>query len=221
VKRIPEPELMDEPRQALAYARADFEEPNARFVETFDGLFPDFRAGLVLDLGCGPGDIALRFARRYRRTAIAAVDGSGAMLRLARRAARSEGLETRVRFLHWRIGARPVPPELAGRADAVISNSLLHHMANPAAFWAAIRDCARPGAKVLVMDLARPRSPEAARRIVAAYSGAEPPVLKRDFFASLHAAWRIGEVRAQLRAAGLELSVERASDRHWIAHGHL
>jgi hypothetical protein len=31
--RIPEPELMNDPGQALAYARADFEEPHNQFVE--------------------------------------------------------------------------------------------------------------------------------------------------------------------------------------------
>ena len=51
-------------------------------------------------------------------------------------------------------------------ADAVISNSLLHHLPNPLQFWQKIRQLVRPGAPVLVMDLLRPDSPEAAQAIV-------------------------------------------------------
>lgn len=212
---------MDGAAQARAYAQADFEEPNARFVATFGRLFPRFRGGALLDLGCGPGDIALRFARRYAQATVRAVDGSAAMLRHARRAVRDAGLAERVLPMSWRIGAGPVPPELAHGADAIVSNSLLHHMARPAAFWAALRECARPGAAVLVMDLLRPATPAAARRIVAHYSGNEPPVLRRDFYHSLRAAWRLAEVRTQVGSAGLELTVEQASDRHWIAYGRV
>ena len=64
MQRIPEPELMDEFDQARAYAAADFSEPNERFVELFLATFPGFDRGTILDLGCGPGDIALRLAGR-------------------------------------------------------------------------------------------------------------------------------------------------------------
>lgn len=219
MKRKPEAELMEDPAQARAYAAADFEEPNARFVETFARIFPRFCGGTLLDLGCGPADIAIRFARRYERVTITAVDGSFAMLRFARRAVRAARLDRRVHLMCWRIGTQPAPPELSIGADAIVSNSLLHHMADPAAFWKAIRDCANPGARVLVMDLTRPPAPGAARRIVARYAANEPPVLKRDFYNSLLAAWRITEVRGQSRAAGLNLKVAAASDRHWVAYG--
>ena len=35
MRRIPEPELMDDAEQAKAYAEADFSEPNQRFLELF------------------------------------------------------------------------------------------------------------------------------------------------------------------------------------------
>ena len=45
----------------------------------------------------------------------------------------------------------------------------------------------------------------------------EPPVLKRDFYNSLLAAFEIEEVRAQLAAAGMSgLSVRTVSDRHLL-----
>ena len=78
--RIPEPELMDDPAQALAYARADFSEPHEAFVGYFQERFPQWRPRRVLDLGCGPADVTIRFARAYPECEIVGVDGAEAML---------------------------------------------------------------------------------------------------------------------------------------------
>lgn len=84
--RIPEPELMNDPAQARIYAAADFSEPHGRFIELFAERFPDIRPrGLVLDLGCGPADISIRFARAYLSCRIVGVDGAPAMLTEAAR----------------------------------------------------------------------------------------------------------------------------------------
>jgi hypothetical protein len=57
MKRIPEPELMNEASQARAYAEADFSEPNQLFMQLFTEHFPGFDGATVVDLGCGPADI--------------------------------------------------------------------------------------------------------------------------------------------------------------------
>jgi hypothetical protein len=54
---------------------------------------------------------------------------------------------------------------------------------------------------------------------VEAYAGAEPEILRRDFFNSLCAAFTPDEVRAQLREAGLALEVLDVEDRHLVARG--
>jgi len=73
-----------------------------------------------------------------------------------------------------------------------------------------------------VMDLLRPTSPAAALALVEAHASAAPAVLRHDFHRSLLAAYRLDEVEAQLRDAGLRsLRVEVVSDRHWIAWGAL
>ena len=52
--------------------------------------------------------------------------------------------------------------------------------------------------------------------------GGEPELLKRDFFASLCAAYTLAEVRSQLAAADLaHFALEATSDRHWITWGAL
>jgi hypothetical protein len=71
------------------------------------------------------------------------------------------------------------------------------------------------------MDLVRPPSPEAARRIVDSASGSEDPILQADFYNSLCAAFSVDEVRRQLEDGGLDLRVTLAGERHLLASGLL
>lgn len=218
--RQPEPELMDESEQARAYAEADFEAPNSAFLALFEQHFPAFSGqGYILDIGCGPGDIALRFARRYPDAVVHGVDGAEAMLELARLAAgRETGLQGHVEFFQATLPAPRLPQS---QYDAVISNSLLHHLHEPLGLWDCIRERARPGAPILVMDLFRPNTAEEARALVHEYAANEPQVLRKDFFNSLLAAFEPEEIRRQLREAGLDsLAVETCSDRHVLVYGH-
>jgi cyclopropane fatty-acyl-phospholipid synthase-like methyltransferase len=214
--RTLEPELMDDPEQALIYARADFEQENQGFVDRFREYFPDFSEGHVFDLGCGPGDIPIRFARVFPSCRITGVDASVPMLRLAEDAVQQAGLSGRITFSCERF------QDLAGVsiADAAISNSLLHHVPNPLQFWHKLRLAVKPGSPVLVMDLLRPDSPEDAQAIVDRYASDAPDILRRDFYNSLLAAFTEDEIGAQLAQMNLtRLLIDVIDDRHWVVGG--
>lgn len=218
MERKCEPELMESPEQARAYARADFEEPHRRFLALFADRFGGAARGRVLDLGCGPGDIALRFAAAHPDCTVDGVDGSEAMLACAEIChARHPGVRGRVRLLLGRLPDATLPES---SYDVVLSNSLLHHLADPAVLWDSVRRWAAPGAAVFVMDLRRPRTRGEAARLADRHAAGEPAVLKRDFHHSLLAAFEPGEIRAQLRRAGLaHLRVEAVGDRHVVVWG--
>ncbi len=218
--RAPEPELMDDASQARAYAEANFQEPHDRFVALLcERTGASGLRGWALDLGCGPGDVTFRVARALPQLAIDGVDGSDAMLALARADAERRGLAARVRF--ERAYLPDDRPPARGYA-LVYSNSLLHHLRDPAALWEFARKWGAPGAPLFVGDLLRPASEADARALVEREAAGEPEVLQRDFYFSLCAAYEIGEVRAQLAAAGLaHFALEAVSDRHWIAYGAL
>ena len=214
--RILEPELMEEEKQGQAYAQADFSGPNIQFLDLFAAKFPDFSGnGRVLDLGCGPADILVRFARRYPDCECVGIDGAEAMLTPGRRAIEQKKLSHRIR-LHCQC--LPFTGD-KGCFQTIISNSLLHHLHQPQILWQTIRDCTAPGASILIMDLFRPGSKEAARQIVNTYAGNESPVLQEDFYNSLLAAFRVDEVRDQLLQADLDLHCEEVSDRHLAIWG--
>lgn len=214
--RILEPELMEDAAQVLAYADADFEMENQGFVDRFRQSFPDFSEGHVFDIGCGPGDIPIRLATALPACRVTGIDASAPMIRLAEKAVAEAGLGYRVTFRCERFQV------IAGSnlADAVISNSLLHHVPNPLEFWNRLRQLVKPGSPVLVMDLLRPESPEAARAIVDRYAADEPEILRRDFYNSLLAAFTDDEIASQLaRLNFTRLLIDVIDDRHWVAGG--
>ncbi|HVY55132.1 MAG TPA: class I SAM-dependent methyltransferase [Thermodesulfobacteriota bacterium] len=216
--RITEPELMEESEQALAYGRADFEEPHSNFMRLLRARCPfAANARAVLDLGCGTGDITFRLAEAFSGSVIDALDGSEAMLSYARdELEKRPEFKERIRFIRRMIQEY----EVSKYYDLISSNSLLHHIRDPAQFWQAVKRLSGPGTSVFIMDLLRPVSPDEARRLVETHSPNEPDILKRDFYNSLLAAFEIGEVTAQLDTAGLGyFTVEQSSDRHLIVYG--
>lgn len=218
--RVPEPELMLDPVQARAYADADFDGPHSHFIELFRETFPDMQvSGPVLDLGCGPGDIAMRFARACPGAEVDGIDGAPAMLAEGERLIAGSGLEGRVRLVCANLPG-DAPPR--NRYRGVISNSLLHHLHDPAVLWNAVARYIEPGGFVFIMDLMRPDSRDTAEAMVAQYAAGEPAVLRQDFFHSLLAAFTPEEVRAQLADAGLrDLRVRAVSDRHLVVSGRV
>ena len=221
MERIVEPELMEEDAQARAYAEADFNEPHGHFIDLFAEAFPDERiGGHVLDLGCGTGDITIRFSRARPACTIHGMDGSEAMLRYALKALSSAGdVRGRVELIQGVLPGAVLPRT---GYDTIISNSLIPHLKNPQVIWTSVLRYAIPGATVFVMDLKRPESADVARALVERYAGEEPEILKRDFYNSLLAAFEVDEVKGQLKEAGLDsFLVREVSDRHLAVSGRV
>ncbi|MDT8321605.1 MAG: methyltransferase domain-containing protein [Xanthomonadales bacterium] len=220
MRRRPEPELMDSEAQTRAYAEADFEAANNLFTQRFQQHFPDLPpAGEMADLGCGPGDITLRMAALYPGWRITGLDAGPNMLNLAQSRLENSEAASRVTF---RLAYLPDPGLPARSWQALISNSLLHHLPNPRILWDSVLQLGAPGAAVQVMDLMRPESETAAQRLVDEYAAGAPDILREDFYNSLLAAYTPVEISAQLLSAGLDrLKIETPSDRHFTVSGRL
>lgn len=221
MERIREPELMDEPEQALAYARADFDSAHSEIMSHYLRRFPDGgEARHVLDLGCGAGDISVRIATLCPQARIDAVDGAQAMLDHARVLCEGAGLDGRIRLLLERLPSNNLAE---GYYDTVVSNSLLHHLHDPRVLWSTVRRAGAGGARVFIADLMRPPNRAAVRELVDLHAQGEPEILRRDFCNSLAAAFAPEEIEAQLRQCGLQdaLRVECITDRHIVVYGRL
>ncbi|MEB3243636.1 MAG: class I SAM-dependent methyltransferase [Cyanobacteriota bacterium] len=245
MQRRCEPELMDEPLQAAAYAAADFSASDAAFSERILALLAaapaapppvwsatvgsaPVEARRILDLGCGPGNITFRLASALPQASVLGLDGAAAMLALAER--RRQAGPQRWPRLRFQLARLPLPPgALAGEPGPfappyhlLVSNSLLHHLHDPAVLWRAVAQLAAPGALVVVRDLRRPASPAALAELVERHAATAPAVLRRDYANSLAAAFTPREVEAQLVAAGLaSLRVAPLADRYLDVWGWL
>jgi ubiquinone/menaquinone biosynthesis C-methylase UbiE len=217
--RQPESEAMDIAEEAEAYAQADFAEVNTAFVHRLMYFMGQRESALCLDLGSGPGDIPIRIVRHGVRWHIAAADISLPMLRHAHRAITAAGLGWAIHLVCADGKADPFP---SGAFDIVFSNSILHHISETQPFWAEVKRVAKRDAFVLLRDLARPPTPEAAADIVRMYAREESLLLQEEYYRSLLAAYTPEEVRAQLTQAGLSvLTVEMVSDRHLDVFGSM
>jgi trans-aconitate methyltransferase len=220
MQRVTEPELMDDEVQARAYSEADFANPHQEVVRQFVARFPDFDTGRVIDLACGPADVTSRLARALPHATFVGVDGADAMIALGRERLAREGLDDRV-TLERRFLPDPALRALGPFAAAVCTGAL-HHFHDPLVLWNALRDVSTSGTRILVQDLTRPPSVDAAHALVAQYAGDEPEILQRDYLHSLLAAFTLDEIRHQLETVGFaHFAVDAVSDRHVVVSGRV
>jgi len=217
IERILEQELMDNRKQAIAYAKADFSDSNRLYVDNLIADYPEYLNN-VIDLGCGPADIPIRLAKANPDIRIIAVDGSAEMIKLARKAVQNAGLEKQVISIQGYLPGFDIG---GNRYDAVLSKDMLHHLPNPMVLWNETRCLGREGAAIYVMDLFRPETLEDVKKIVENISANESPSLKEDFFNSLCASFTMEEVKEQLKKAHLNLDVSQISERHMLIKGIL
>ena len=214
MQRIPEPELMSDEEQAVAYANADFEEPHNHFIEllktSVGNVLPE--SGVAVDLGCGAADISIRFARAFPNYRIDGIDASAAMLAEGRKALSGVNLEQRVSLNQAYLQESTLAHK---EYSIIICNALLHHLHDPFVLWNLIKT-AKNNPAVFIMDLMRPETDEQVYKLVEEYAANEPLILKKDFRNSLKAAFTPDEVVTQLSEAGLDgFNVSVTSDRHF------
>jgi len=209
VERVLEPEVMDTVEEAECYDAMDHSVPNEAFVSRLLELGAH---GRVLDVGCGPGHVALMLVTMLPEVEVVGVDLSVQMLRIAEEHRAICAHAGRVRFES--ADAKRLP-YADGAFETVCSNTILHHIPDPVPF---LRECGRvlaPGGALLVRDLFRPESAATALALVAQHCGAEDARAQELFRASLHAALTPSELREAATRAGLDgVEIVTDSDRH-------
>jgi ubiquinone/menaquinone biosynthesis C-methylase UbiE len=209
--RVLEQEIMDTELDAREYATYDNSEVNEAFVARALELAP--KMGSALDIGTGPGDIAVLLAKRAPGLDVLAIDLGEHMLAMARANVQQAGLGQRVVVERADAKATGRP---AKSFDLIISNSLVHHIPEPAAMFRELRRIARPGAGLFIKDLHRPETEAELQYLVETYSKGCTEYQRKSFEDSLRAGLTVAEVASILRSLDWPgLDVCRCSDRHW------
>jgi ubiquinone/menaquinone biosynthesis C-methylase UbiE len=211
--RVLEPEVMDTAEEAAEYDAMDHDGVNRRFCEDLLAIEPEPRR--VVDVGTGTARIPVVLCELHPRCSIVATDLAEHMLAVAR--GNIARFSERIELVRVDAKGSSLP---AHAFDVVISNSIVHHIPEPALFFAeAMRLCA-PGGVLFVRDLERPRDEATLQSLVATYTAKDTPKQRGLFADSLRAALTVDEVVGLVGPLGIPASsVARTSDRHWtLAH---
>ena len=217
--RVLEPELMDTTEEAEEYDRIDHRLVNERLSPTSSRLLT--RTGEGPSCAVRSSSMSVQVTARvpvalcgvWSDCVVMAVDMAAEMLRLAVAHVRRGQLAGRV--LCPQANARRLPFR-DGVFPFVISNSLLHHLPDPASALSEMCRVAEPGALLFVRDLVRPVTTEAVERLVSTYAAYQTPVQRGLFAASLCAALTLDEMRVMVEPLPLaRVSIVASSDRHW------
>ena len=105
---------------------------------------------MVLDVGTGPGALAIEIARRCESCSVVGVDLALEMLATAEDRARGAGVSDRVSF---RVADAADLPLADGSVDVAVSTLSLHHWRDVPAILRELHRVVRPGGRVLIYDL--------------------------------------------------------------------
>ena len=200
---------MDAATDAADYDAMDHAAVNATFAADFLSMHRN--GGRLLDVGTGTAQIPIELARRDARLHITAIDLADEMLHLAARNIEAAGFTERIRAL--KADASGLNFE-SHSFDAVLSNSIIHHIPEPHGCFAEMVRVGR--GTFFVRDLLRPDSQHELDHLVQIYAAGANPHQRQLFADSLQAALTLDEVRALVVALGFPAeTVQATSDRHW------
>lgn len=217
--RVLEPEVMDGPQEAADYDAMDHQAVNRVFVDDF--LSAASGAGLklsaarcrVLDVGTGTAQIPIELARQAPSIRVLAIDLAASMLELGRRNVLAAGLSANIEL--EQVDAKGLP-YADGQFAAVMSNSIVHHIPEPASALVEVCRVVQAGGLIFVRDLLRPRDDAEVRWLVEAYAGGANARQRQLFDASLRAALSLEEIRQCIEPLGFDpATVRQTTDRHW------
>lgn len=219
LNRTPEPPPADVRAESWLYHEMDHSEVNQQFVDDFlrnkaAAAAPGVCGPRIIDLGCGPADIAIRVCCDNPSAEIMAVDNEVEMLEIAKVEIDIAGMLGRIQLQQADITDMDAFAD--GMADAVISNTVLHHLDDPAPGIATAVRLVRPGGRVFIRDLFRPASEYDVESLVQSVAGDETDFAKQLLRQSLHASMTLDEVQSIVRGLGIDPAcVQMTSNRHW------
>lgn len=216
LERVLEAEVMDSAAEAHDYDAMDHAHVNQRFVaDLLAFLGSDDHAAMltILDVGTGTAQQPIALCQKHPSAHVLAIDMAQHMLRVGQSNVARAGLEERIRLQPCDAKRMPFAD---GTFDVVMSNSIVHHIPEPAAVVVEMKRVVRPGGALFVRDLLRPVDDATLRGFVQKYAGDANAHQQQMFADSLHAALTLEEVRALVTPLGFDAStVQATSDRHW------
>ena len=227
MKRKAEPELMNSKEQVDSYSEADFSEGEIKFVQFIKNYLQNNNIqltnnDLILDLGCGPGNITEKLSSEWPNTSVLGIDGSKEMIQKAIN--RKNSKEESLRNLDYLCGdvknLKLADISEKKHINLLVSNSLIHHLTNINQFLECIISLSCERTLNFHKDLMRPINEKYAMELRAECASKYNAILTSDYYASLQAAYRADELRNSILEKNLNhLDVLEEDNKYLILYG--
>ena len=231
MERIPEPELMVEKEQVISYDEADFSEGEVNLINQINYylLRKNISLGekdLIVDLGCGPGNISEKLAIKWPNTEVVGIDGSKEMILRAEYNKSISTNQKKLKNLSYICSdIKDIKSNnflLKKRISLLVSNSLIHHITNLEDFFNTIRSLSSNITVNFHKDLKRPSDEKSALKLKKQCSTKYNEILTNDYYASLRASYTFKELKNFTLENNLSsLDVFEEGDNYLIVYGNV
>ena len=227
--REPEPELMNKKSQVKAYCAADFslgENNLIKFISNYLKInnINLSRNDLIVDLGCGPGNISEKLSERWPYVNVLGIDGSKEMIREAESRILNNKIMNKYGNLNYlcsdirKISSHQIFSRKA--VTLLVSNSFIHHINEIDNFFEFIINLSNKETINFHKDLIRPKDQETALKLKDKCSQRFSSILTNDYYASLKASYRKNEVQEKILELELNsMNVIEESEEYLIVYG--
>jgi len=231
MERVPEPELMEEKEQVNSYDQADFSEGEVNLINQINHylLRKNIFLGekdLIVDLGCGPGNISEKLAIKWPNTEVVGIDGSEEMILRAKYNKNISARKKKLKNLSYVCSdikeIKSYNFLLKKRISLLVSNSLIHHITNLEDFFNTIISLSSNNTVNFHKDLKRPLDEKSALELKAQCSTKYNETLTNDYYASLRASYTYKELKNFTLENDLSsLDVFEDGDKYLLVYGNV
>ena len=231
MERIPEPELMKKKEQVISYDEADFSEGEVNLINQINHYLLRKNISLsekdlIVDLGCGPGNISEKLAIKWPNTEVVGIDGSKEMIMRAEYKKETSGNKKKLKNLRYICSdikdIKSTNFLLKKEISLLVSNSLIHHITHLEDFVNTIRCLSSNITVNFHKDLKRPLDEKSALELKLQCSNKYNEILTNDYYASLKASYTYKELKNFILENDLSsLEVFEDGDKYLILYGNV
>ena len=231
MERVPEPELMEEKEQVISYDDADFSEGEFNLINQISHYLLRKKISLsekdlIVDLGCGPGNISQKLAIKWPNTEVVGIDGSKEMILRAQYNKEIYTYKKNLKNLRYICSdIKDIKSNnffLKKKISLLVSNSLIHHITHLEDFFNTIRSLSSNITVNFHKDLKRPLDEKSALKLKAQCSKNYNEILTNDYYASLRASYTVEELKNFTLENDLSsLDVFEDGDKYLIVYGNV
>ena len=204
MERTVEPELMEREDQVNSYAKADFSEGENNLIKQIDHYLIKNNIclnekELIVDLGCGPGNISEKLSIKWPKANVVGIDGSKEMIRIAelnKKNSLNRGRLKNLRYICADIKSLKLSEISFGKnISLLVSNSLIHHITYLENFFNCIERLSSDLTINFHKDLKRPNDEKSALYLKEKCGEKYNDILTNDYYASLKASYTAKELK--------------------------